>query len=219
MTASKSAWNVAAALCAAILTANCAATAGAETIIDTWTSTPVPPPPELQPVTIDSAHSALLILDMYQATCTEATRPRCVQTIPNVQHLLTEARAHKMLVLYTGGPPTSTTPTTPVDALKALPGEQTVRAGADKFVGSDLDKILANAGIKTVITVGTSADAAVLYTASGAALRNMTAVVPVDGIASVNPFGELYTVWHLKNTAATVSSHVIVTKSDMITFK
>jgi nicotinamidase-related amidase len=193
--------------------------AGAQNIVDSWKTVSAPVPPQLQPATVDSAHTALLILDMYARTCIESERPRCVPTIPHVQHLLTEARAHKMKIVYSGSPPSSTASNDPVDPLKPVPGEALVRGGADKFLGSDLEKILTDGGIRTVIVVGTSADGAVLYTGSHAAMLNMNVVVPIDGISSVKAFSELYTVWHLKNTASPVSGKVTLTKADMITMK
>ena len=41
------------------------------------------------------------------------------------------------------------------------------------FCNTDLEKILKDKGIKTVIAVGTSSNGAVLFTASGAAFRGM----------------------------------------------
>ncbi len=199
----------------------CIQAANAQTIIDSWKSVVVPPPPELQPVTVDSAHTALLILDMYASTCSEAVRISCFRSIPFVQRLLADARAHKMLVVYSTGPVTPSTPAPPKspDALAPVAGEPTVRTGADKFLGSDLEQILASRGITSVIVAGTSAEGAVLYTASGAALRKIKAIVPVDGIASVTPFAELYTVWHLKNAPATISANVTLTRTDLITLR
>jgi nicotinamidase-related amidase len=208
------------AVCAAATLLLCGIQATrAENIIDSWKSIAVPPPPQLQAVTVDSARTALLILDMYATTCIDSQRPRCAASIPRIQHLLAEARARKMLVVYSTGPPTSAAPPKPVEALAPLPGEPTVRTGADKWLGSDLEKILTAAGIRSVITVGTSAEGAVLYTASGAALRNLSAIVPVDGMSSVNPFAELYTAWHLKNAPSTISSHVTLTSIDQITLR
>jgi nicotinamidase-related amidase len=192
--------------------------ANAQTIVDSWKSVAVPPPPELQSVTVDSAHTALLILDMNANSCSEAKKPRCIRSIPRVQHLLAEARAHKMMVIYSEGPPSSTTLSMPPDAVKPLPGEPIVRVVADKWLGSDLDKMLAVGGIQSVIVVGTSAESAVLFTAGGAALRKITAIVPVDGISSEDPFGELSVAWILRNTPS-VSSHVILTKTDLITMR
>ena len=61
--------------------------------------------------------------------------------------------------------------TTPADVVKdvaPLAGEPHVLSGPDKFLHADLEKILKDKNIKTVITVGTSSNGAVLYTASGA---------------------------------------------------
>ena len=51
-----------------------------------------------------------------------------------------------------------------------------VLSGPDKFLKTDLEKILKDKGITTVIAVGTSSNGAVLYTGSGAALRGMEGV-------------------------------------------
>lgn len=213
--------TLAATCAAASLLLTCIPAANAQTIVDSWKSVVVPPPPELQPVTVDSTRTALLVLDMYASTCNEAVRPSCFRSIPYVQRLLANARSHKMLVIYSTGPVTPLSPTLPKspDALTPMPDELMVRTGADKFVGSDLEQILASRGIQSIIVVGTSAEGAVLYTASGAALRKMKAIVPVDGIASVNPFAELYTVWHLKNAPATISANVTLTRTELITLR
>ena len=61
-----------------------------------------------------------------------------------------------------------------------------MRPVVDKFLGTDLEKILKDKGIATVIIVGTAAHGAVLYTGSGAAMRGMNVIVPVDGMSSVD---------------------------------
>jgi len=189
------------------------------TIVDSWKSIAVPAPPELQPVTVDSAHTALLVLDMYASWCNEAQRPSCLRSIPHVQQLLKDARAHKMMVVYSGGPPNSTNFTLPPEAIAPLPGEPMVRSNADKFLDTDLAKMLAAGGVQTVIVMGTSADGAVLYTASSAALRGLKAIVPIDGISAAKPFGELTAIWLLKNTSGSVASYVTLTKTGMITLQ
>jgi nicotinamidase-related amidase len=188
----------------------------AETIIDSWKSVKVPPPPDLQPVSVDGATTALLLLDFSFDTCTEAKRPSCVRSIPLVARLLANARAHGVLIAYSVG--ASASPKT-VQPLAPKDGEPTVKAGADKFFSTDLDKILANRGIKSVIVTGTSAHGAVLYTASAAALRGMQVIVPVDGYSADNPFAELYTAWHLKNAPASVSAHVTLTSTQLIVIR
>ena len=72
---------------------------------------------------------------------------------------------------------------------------------------------------KTVIVTGTTAEGAVIYTASAAALRKLLVVVPVDGFSSGSPFGELLTAWQLVNAPVSVSRNVTLTRSDMITLR
>jgi nicotinamidase-related amidase len=124
-----------------------------------------------------------------------------------------------MLVVYTGSPANATGSSEPVAELAPAPNEPMVHGPADKFLGSGLDQILAAAHVQTVIVVGTSANAAVMYTASEAALRNMGVVVPVDGISGTTPFTEVYAIWHLKNATATVASHVVLTTINQITLQ
>lgn len=183
-------------------------------IIDTWSTVTIPPPPKVAAQTVDSHDTALLLLDFSVATCNEKTRPSCVSSIPRVAKLLARARAHHMLVVYSVGGKLSHEVPAP---LRKQDHEPTVAAGADKFFRTDLEQILAKAGIHTVIVTGTSAHGAVLYTASGAALRGMRVIVPVDGFSADHPFAELYTAWHLVNAPASISSHVALTRTNLIT--
>ena len=78
-------------------------------------------------------------------------------------------------------------------------GEPHVCPDPDKFLNTDLEKILKDKGIKTVIAVGTASNGAVLYTASGAAFRGMNVIVPVDGMSAVDPYAEYSTVFTFMN--------------------
>jgi nicotinamidase-related amidase len=187
--------------------------AHAQTVFDSWSSVAIPPAPELQPVTVDAQHTALLILDVNADACSH--RPSCVRSMPHMQHVLADARAHHMFVVYSTS---ASAPGAPVpEPLSPMPNDLSVSSSADKFLGTDLEKILASRGIKTVIVVGTTAQGAVLYTASAAALRKLAVVVPVDGYSSDTPFAELVTAWLLKNAPVSVSAHVTLTRTDMIT--
>ena len=66
-------------------------------------------------------------------------------------------------------------------------------------MGSDLEKILKEKGITTVIVVGTAAHGAVLYTATGSAYRRFNVIVPVDGMSSENTYFEQYVAFQLAN--------------------
>ena len=84
-------------------------------------------------------------------------------------------------------------------------------------MGTDLQKILADKGIKRVVVVGTAAHGAVLHTASGAALRGLDVVVPVDGMSAAEVYPEQYTAWHLAN-APVVGQRVTLTRIDMVRY-
>ena len=187
----------------------------AQTIVDEWASVKVPPAPELKRVTIDPKVTALLVLDIQRQNCTP--RPRCVASVPKIQNLLTQARAKGVPVIYSLLPGT-----TAADILREVAPSGTEPlvsspSGPDKFLGTDLEKILKDKGYQAVIVVGVAAHGAVIFTGSGAALRGFKVIVPVDGMSAENPYPEQYTAWHLLN-APRVGPQVTLTRIDMIQF-
>jgi nicotinamidase-related amidase len=189
----------------------------AQAIIDEWASAKLPAPPELKPVTIDPKETALLVMDFTIQTCTPQRRLRCANSVPKVEKLVADARRNGAFVIYSVAVPGSTA----ADILKELTpaaGEPVLPPlGPDKFVGSGLDQMLKERGIKTVIAIGTQAHTSVLHTGSAAALRGFKVVVPVDGMSGDDLWPELYTAWHLAN-AARISAQVTLTRMDMIKF-
>jgi nicotinamidase-related amidase len=157
--------------------------------------------------------TALLMLDFNKQTCNAERRPRCIASIPKVQKLLTEARVKGVPVIYSLSAGAGTADI--AKELAPLPGEPVVASGPDKFFETDLEKILKGKGVNTVIAVGTASHGAVLYTASGAALRGMKVIVPVDGMSAENTYAEQYVAWHLLN-APRISTLVTLTKIDLI---
>jgi nicotinamidase-related amidase len=205
------------ALLAAFGLGVCTGPASAQSVIDEWSTIKAPPPPALKPAKIaDPKTTALLVMDVNTQTCAAERRPRCAASVPRLQKLVTEGRAKGMTVLYT-----LSGTTTAADILKEIapaPGDPVLPSfGPDKFMGNDLEKILKDKGIKTVITVGTAAHTSVLHSASGAALRGYSVVVPVDVISSDNPYQEQYTVLHL-TTASRVLDKVTLTTTAMMTY-
>jgi nicotinamidase-related amidase len=193
------------------------AAVGAETVIDEWASVKLPAPPALKPVTLVAGETALLVMDFTQQTCTPQRRLRCANSVPNVAKLVTEARGKNVMLIYSVAVPGSTA----ADILPELApaaGEAVLPPlGPDKFIGSDLEKMLKARGIKTVIVIGTQAHTSVLHTGSAAALRGFKVVVPVDGMSGDDAWPELYTAWHLAN-AARISTQVTLTRMDMVKF-
>ena len=186
--------------------------ARAQTIIDDWSNVKAPSPPELQPVTVDPKTTALLLLDFGRQNC--GIWPRCVATLPQIEKLAAAARAKGALVIHSlFGQATA------ADLLVAPQGdEQLVRSRANKFLRTDLEKILKDKGITTVIVTGTAAHGAVLNTAAAAALLGLKVILPVDGVSAENTYAEQYTAWHLANAPGGIAPQVTITKIDMIQF-
>jgi nicotinamidase-related amidase len=185
----------------------------AQSIIDEWNSIKAPAAPELKPVTVDAKTTALLMLDFMNQSC--GKRPRCIASIPGMKKLLGEARAAKATVVFSVVPNTTTADI--ITDVAPTPDEPWVRSGVDKFYNTDLEKILKDKGIQTVIVTGTAANGAVLFTAAGAVLRGMNVIVPVDGMSSVDPYADLTTTYTF-TSAPVVSAKSTLTKIDLIKF-
>jgi nicotinamidase-related amidase len=197
----------------ALFSSIAANTASAQTIIDEWATVQAPKAPALKPVTLDPKTTALLVLDFVKQTCNSERRPRCLTSVPQVQSLLKLARSKGMAIVHS-----ITSAATPADIAKELApleGEPIVKAPADKFFKTDLEKILSEKGVKEVVVVGTAAQGAVLNTASQAAFRGLKVIIPVDGMSAENTYFEQYTAYHLAN-APGVGQQVTLTKIEMI---
>jgi nicotinamidase-related amidase len=174
-----------------------------------------PAAPALAAVTVDPHTTALLVLDLVHQRCDSRDKPRCPPTVDHVSSLVGRARTSGVPVIYSlvrGSTPADVMP-----AIKPEDGDPIVTAGADKFLGTDLEQILRAKKIDTVIVTGTAAEGAVLTTAGEAALRGLKVIVPVDGMSSALPYAEQYTSWHLVH-APGPAGHVTLTRTDMIRF-
>jgi nicotinamidase-related amidase len=175
----------------------------------------VPPPPELKSVTVDSQTTALLVLDFTHQICSEKNKPRCVASLPAVKKLLARARENHVLVVHsTAG---DMTPKDIWAEVAPMPGEPVVNSHANKFQNTDLEKILKDKGIKTVIVTGVNANGAVLYTASEAAFLGFKVIAPIDGSSAENEYIEQYVVYNFAH-APLIASMVTLTTSEMINF-
>ncbi len=201
-----------AAFAAAVISA-VAAPAGAQTIVDEWASVKAPAPIELKKAKADPKTTAFLVLDLVKQTCNTERRPRCLASLPKVEKFLAAAREHKMPVIYSliNGATTADI----ASSVAPKEGEPYVTAQANKFIKTDLDKMLKDKGIQTVIVVGTTAEGAVLYTASEAAFLGYNVIVPIDGSTAGTTYAEQAVAWTLAN-APGVAQKTTVTKFDMI---
>ena len=195
--------------------------ASAGTIVEDWAQVKVPPAPALTPVALDPRRTALLMLDFNghedaaSGPCNATTKPRCLATLPAVRRLLDLARARGVFVVHS----TSAAGTSADIRAEVAPrpGEPVVRAGPDKFIGTELGALIGRRNLDTLVVVGTAAEGAVLDTATDAALHGYAVVVPVDGLSSTEPYAEQYVAWHLVH-APGVSQKARLTRIDAIGF-
>ena len=199
------------AVCWALLVAPTAVIA--QTIVEEWASVKAPPAPVLKDVTVDPKTTALLMLDFVPPTC--GARPRCVASLPALKKLLDEARSKGMLVVH------SVTATTKAEEIlkEVTPrtGEPVVTSSIDKFRNTELEKMLKDKGIQTVIVAGTAAHGAVLNTVAGAVQRGFKVVLPVDGMSASDTYTEQYVAWHMTNAPA-VAPNTTLTKISLLKF-
>lgn len=190
----------------------CTPASNAQTIIDEWSSVKTPPSPELKPVKVDAAKTAFLIRDLSRQTCND---PRCIAALPKIGEFLRTARAHGLPVIYSLS--SAGVAKDIADAVAPAGDEPIVKSHGDKFIGTNLEQLLKDRGVQTVIIVGAAANGAVLYTASHAAFLGLKVIVPVDGSTAPDPFDEL-AVTRTLAVAPFVSGAVTLTRLGLISW-
>ncbi len=167
------------------------------TIIELWYRVKAPAPVGLKAVKLNPEETAFLILDIEELTCNSKTRPRCIASVPKIKKFLGQVRDKGVAVVYSLT--RNAERETILPGVKPLGNEPIVKSSVDKFFNTDLENILRERGIKTVVIAGTTAEGAVLHTATGAAMRGLQVIVPIDGMSAGNLYAEQYTAWHLVN--------------------
>lgn len=179
----------------------------------------LPELPAPAPVTLDPTTTAVLVLDVSDASTKQV--PACLESVPAVKHLLDAARGAGARVVFSLGRAAEQK----VHAeLEPRADEPVVRTSADKFFNTDLAERLA--GVATAVVVGTAANGAVLYTSFGACARGLSVVVPEDGISSRDPFATWVARYQLLNqpgftnaqNQALAPKAVTLSRTDLITF-
>jgi nicotinamidase-related amidase len=191
------------------------AVAPAPDILQEWATIKAPPPPEIKPVTLDPAKTALLSMDFNQRNCTPDKRARCAAVLPKVRKLLDEARAKGMMVVHTYTPNMQKSDI--VAEVGPAQGELVLQVRGDKFNGNDLEKTLKGKGITTVLLVGTSANGAVLFTSIGGSQRKFKVVVPIDTMPADTAYQEQLAIWEIAN-GPDVREHSTLTRTDLLKF-
>ncbi len=176
--------------------------ATAQSLIDSWGQIKAPPVPILSSPTVKASETALLLLDIEEATCNMERRPRCVAAVPTVAAFLKKARKARMPIFHSntmrGSRATFLLQVAPRD------DEPVVQSTVNKFFRTKLDDHLKAKDIKTVIVCGTAASGAVLHTATAAAQYGYNVILPVDCVTGGSLYEEQAVVWSLINGPGTM---------------
>ena len=189
--------------------------AGAQNILEEWSSIKPPPAPAIKELTLDPKKTALISMDFNAKNCTPQQRARCVSVIPRVQKLIADARGKGMVVAHTYT--SNMQKSDIVREVSPLETEFVTSSRTDKFAGNDLEKVLKEKGIDTVILVGTSANGAVMTTATMATLRGFKVVVPIDTMPADTAYQEQFAIWQIANGPG-LGEAATLTRSDMLKF-
>jgi nicotinamidase-related amidase len=185
-------------------------------IIDLWGEAKTPNPIELKGIKLDPGKTAFLILDIEERTCNLKRRPRCISSVPRIKKFLVHARNQGVFIVYSLT--SSGTPESILADVAPAGNEPIVKSSVDKFFNTALEDILRNRKIESVIISGTTAEGAVIHTATGAAMRGFNVIVPVDGMSAGTLYAEQYTAWHLVNAPGS-RKRTTLTKFDLIKFQ
>lgn len=173
--------------------------------------------PEPRPVVADPNTTALLVLDM--STRCNDPQQICSELAPVLAAFLPRAREANVFIVYTVSLSARGTALGDVwPGFNRRDNEPVIYPdGTDKFQGGELDALLRERGMQTVIVTGSSSNQAVLYTASGAARNHgYRVIIPVDGMNAVNPYEHEYTLHQLNNVS--FASSFSFTTLDTLTF-
>ncbi len=187
----------------------------AQGVLDEWNSVKAPPPPPLHNVILNPKTTALFMMDFNSKNCKPELRNRCAAIMPNVEKFLKRARSANLTIVHSYTPNMEESDI--VLNVKPLPTERVVQVRGDKFDRNDLSETLKSKGINTIITVGTSANGAVLFTAIGASRRGFKVVVPVDAMPADTAYQEQFSIWEIAN-GPTIREVSTLTTLDRITF-
>ena len=176
--------------------------------------------PEAKPLTVDSKTTAILVLDL-NARCDDPKQV-CSKITAAVGEFLDKARAAGAPIIYTVSAAAKGKPLGELAIpLKKQEGELVIYPdGFDKFVGGELQAWLKDKGAKTLVITGSSANAAILYTATTAArMHRYSIVIPMDGVNASTPYEQEYSLHQFTVLPSQANKLFQFTRLSMITFR
>ena len=183
----------------------------------------MPATPEPARVTLDPKTTALIVLDYVEDIC--AKQSTCKdQMLPAMVPFLERVRKAGIVVAY------GTREQNMAHWIKEVapaPGDiKIVNVAQDRFYNTDLDKILKEKGIKTLIMVGWKISGSITYTSVAAMVREYTVVIPMDTTSAGSPYETTIGFYNVLNSGnANLANQpmkpksVTLTRTDLLTFQ
>jgi nicotinamidase-related amidase len=160
-------------------------------------------------VYLNPRSSALIVVDMqvdFVSPRGKLVVPEARKTIPAIRSLIAKARKARVPVIFTQDwhraddtefsiwPPHAVEETRGaqiIPELNPLPKDHLIRKRTyDAFFSTDLDLLLRQKSIRSLVITGTVSNICVLHTAGSARLRGYGIIVAADAISSLTPFDE-----------------------------
>lgn len=177
---------------------------------------PVRPQPE--PMQLDRATTAVLVLDL--STRCDDPAAECSRLLDGLARFLDRARAARVPIIFTVSLSAKGTPLGEVSAaLRRQPEEPVLYPdGFDKFTGGELQQLLEARGVQNLIITGSSTNFAVMYTATAAA-RNYRypVVIPLDAVNARSAYEHEYAL-HQLSVLPSAATKIRFSATELIEF-
>ncbi|MDP2720032.1 MAG: isochorismatase family cysteine hydrolase [Dehalococcoidia bacterium] len=176
--------------------------------------------PAPKPITLKAITTALLVLDQSEQSRDPALFATGYQLIPSLTRMITKARGKGLFIIFTYSFVLKGTPDGKVySGYDRRDNEPVLTPHAfDKFQGSEMDQLLKEHQIDTLIITGSRSNICVMHTAVTAArFFNYHVVIPLDGTAANSRYEYEYSINHLTFCPGGVSDRFSFTTIDGIT--
>ena len=183
----------------------------------------MPATPEPARVTLDPKTTALIMLDYVEDIC--AIQPSCKnQMLPAMVPFLERVRKAGLVIAY------GTRERNMAHWIKDVapqPGDfKVLNTAQDRFFRTDLDKILKEKGIRTLIMVGWKISGSVTYTSVAAMAHDYTVVIPMDTTSAGSPYETTIGFYNVLNSGNAnlandplKAKSVTLTRTNLVTFQ
>jgi nicotinamidase-related amidase len=175
--------------------------------------------PEPQPLKLDSAKTAIAVLDLSRRC--EDSQEVCSKLMAPLGEFLARARQASVPILYTISAAAKGTPLGEVAVpLDRRASEPVLYPDAfDKFFGGELKAQLDRWNCRSIVLVGSATNVAVLYTATTAArIFRYDVIVPLDGVNAKRNYEHDYAIHQMTILPASAHERFRFTRLALIEF-